>query len=41
MQFDVGSVYDIMTDSAGDGETNLNSTQLFSCKVNQPSLYTS
>ena len=28
------------TDSTGDGETNLNSTQLFSCKVNQSSLYT-
>ena len=25
---------------SGDGETNLNSTQLFSCKVNQSSLYT-
>ena len=28
------------TNSTGDGETNLNSTQLFSCKVNQSSLYT-
>ena len=28
------------TDSTGDGEANLNSTQLFSCKVNQSSLYT-
>ena len=26
--------------TTGDGETNLNSTQLFSCKVKQSSLYT-
>ena len=29
------------TDSTEDGETNLNSTQILSCKVNRSSLYTS